>query len=61
MFTSNLDKNTYNIFKSDLHPYTFDDLSNIKKYHSLNLVQSKGGKEAFITKLPDVLEVYKVK
>lgn len=61
MFTSNLDKNTYNIFKSDLHPYTFNDLSNIKKYYSLNLVQSNSGKEAFITKLPDVLEVYKVK
>ena len=62
MFLSGLDEKAYKILESDLSPYTFDDVKNIEKYHSLNLVLNNDGRrEVFLTKLPVVLEVCNIK
>ena len=52
MLISGCDKNNYNEFKEELYPYEVNDLLNLKRYHSLNLIKHQNGYGKFITKLP---------
>ena len=62
MFLSQLDRKTYKVLECELSQYKFDDLNNIERYHSLNLVLNNEGRRVpFISKLPDVLKTYNVK
>jgi GTPase SAR1 family protein len=46
------DKDNYNELKSELYPYTLEDLLNLKRFHALNLIKYEGGYAKFITQLP---------
>lgn len=50
---SGCDKKNFDELKSELYPFTEEDLRNLKRYHSLNYVKCKTGYARFITKLPD--------
>ncbi|MFC4103583.1 type IV secretory system conjugative DNA transfer family protein [Paenibacillus xanthanilyticus] len=52
MLISGCDKKNYDELKSELSPYTEEDLLRLPRFHSLNLVKSAGGYARFITKLP---------
>jgi hypothetical protein len=52
MLISGCDKQNYNELKDELYPYQLEDLLNLPRYHSMNLIKSKGGYAKFITKLP---------
>lgn len=45
----------FNHFKSKLEDFEFEDLRDMKKFHSLNLIYYSGGYASFITKLPKPL------
>ena len=49
-----LDENAFSSFRSDFEKegYEVEDLLNLERYHSLNLIKTKNGRAAFITKLP---------
>lgn len=49
---SGCDKDNYKELKDELYPYTLEDLLNLKRYHSLNLIKYEEGYAKFITKLP---------
>lgn len=55
MLISGCDKQNYNEFKDELHPYELEDLLKLERYHSLNLIKHKDGYAKFITKLPGPL------
>ncbi|EJT6340610.1 hypothetical protein N2W42_001357 [Clostridium perfringens] len=42
----------FNHFKSKLDDFEYEDLRDMKKFHSLNLIYYSGGYSSFITKLP---------
>lgn len=42
----------FNHFKSKLNEFEYEDLRDMKKFHSLNLIYYSGGYTSFITKLP---------
>lgn len=42
----------FNHFKSKLEDFEYEDLRDMKKFHSLNLIYYTGGYASFITKLP---------
>lgn len=46
------DKDNYKELKEELYPYTVEDLLNLRRYHSLNLIKYERGYAKFITKLP---------
>ncbi|MGM0882574.1 MAG: hypothetical protein ACQEXQ_16225 [Bacillota bacterium] len=52
MLISGCDKKNYEELKSELYPYTEEDLLKLPRYHSLNLIKNKDGYGRFITKLP---------
>lgn len=52
MLISGVDKQNYVELKSELQPYTEEDLLKLPRYHSLNLIKNKDGYARFITKLP---------
>lgn len=52
MLLQGCDIDNYNELKVELEPYTVQDLLNLKRYHSLNLLRYEGGYAKFITKLP---------
>lgn len=52
MLISGCDKANYNELKDELYPYQVEDLLNLPRYHSLNLIKNKNGYARFITKLP---------
>lgn len=52
MLLSGCDKANYNELKSELYPFTEEDLLKLPRYHSMNLIKSKDGYGKFITKLP---------
>lgn len=52
MMISGCDLANYREMKSELYPYTEEDLLNLPRYHSLNLIKYGGGYGRFITKLP---------
>jgi hypothetical protein len=52
MLISGCNKDNYTELKDELAPYELEDLLNLKRYHSLNLIKYEGGYAKFITKLP---------
>lgn len=52
MLISGCNKDNYNELKEELEPYELEDLLNLKRFHSLNLIKTNDGYAKFITKLP---------
>ena len=54
MLIAGSDKQNYKELKSELYPYTEEDLLSLKRFHSLNLIkcESGSGYSTFVTKLP---------
>lgn len=52
MLISGCDKDNFRELKEELYPYELEDLLNLKRYCSLNLIKYEGGWAKFITKLP---------
>lgn len=54
MLISGVDENAFSSFRSDFQKegYEVEDLLNLERYHSLNLIKTKNGRAAFITRLP---------
>jgi hypothetical protein len=52
MLIAGCDKQNYSELKSELYPYKEEDLLNLKRYHSLNLIKYNDGYSTFITHLP---------
>lgn len=52
MLISGCDKQNYRELAEELQPYTVEDLLNLKRYHSLNLIKYEKGYAKFITQLP---------
>ncbi|MBN1050300.1 hypothetical protein [Clostridium botulinum] len=52
MLISGCNKDNYLELKEELQPYELDDLKNLKRYYSLNLIKCNDGYAKFITKLP---------
>lgn len=54
MLISGVDENAFSSFRSDFEKegYEVEDLLNLERYHSLNLIKTKNGRSAFITRLP---------
>lgn len=57
MLISGCDKKNFEELKEELYPYTAEDLKNLKRYHSLNLIKTKDGYAGFITKLPKPIKL----
>lgn len=55
MLVAGCDKQNFNEFKQELYPYEIDDLLNMKRFHSLNLIKTTESYGKFITKLPPKL------
>ena len=51
MLISGSDKDNFRELANELHPYTVDDLLNLKRYNSLNLIKYEQGYARFITHL----------
>lgn len=52
MLLAGCGKDNFNSLKEELDPYDLEDLMNLKRYHSLNLIKIGDGYSKFITKLP---------
>jgi hypothetical protein len=52
MLIAGADKDNFLEMKSELYPYTVEDVLNMKRYHSLNLLKTNNGYARFITQLP---------
>ena len=52
MLLAGTNKDNYNELKDELYPYELEDLMNLKRYESLNLIKTQNGYAKFITKLP---------
>lgn len=54
MLIAGVDENAFSSFRSDFEKegYCVEDLLNLERYESLNLIKTKNGRAAFITKLP---------
>lgn len=52
MLLSGCNKDNYRELEEELYPYTLQDLLNLKRYHSLNLIKTNDGYAKFITALP---------
>ena len=52
MLLAGCGKDNFNSLKEELDPYELEDLMNLKRYHSLNLIKIGDGYSKFITKLP---------
>lgn len=59
MLIAGIDENAFSSFRSDFEKegYEVEDLLNLERYHSLNLVATSKGKKAFITRLPAELKI----
>lgn len=58
MILAGSDKINFNLLAKDLAPYEVEDLLNLERFHSLNLVpDEKGILKPYITKLPKPVEV----
>lgn len=56
MLISGCDKDNFKELKEELEPYQLEDLLNMKRYYSMNLIKYEGGWAKFITKLPKPLD-----
>lgn len=52
MLIAGCDKDNFKELKEELDPYKLEDLLNLKRYHSLNLIKYSSGWAKFITHLP---------
>lgn len=52
MLISGCDKKNFDELKSELYPFTEEDLLSLQRYHSLNLIKCNNGYGKFITRLP---------
>ena len=54
MLIAGVDENAFSSFRSDFEKegYCVEDLLNLDRYESLNLIKTTNGRAAFITKLP---------
>jgi hypothetical protein len=52
MLIAGCDKENFKELQDELKPYTLEDLMNLKRFHSLNLIKMKDGYGKFITRLP---------
>ena len=52
MLISGSDKKNFDELKSELYPYTEEDLLSLKRYHSLNLIKCNDNYAKFVTRLP---------
>ena len=52
MLISGCNKDNHKELADELYPYTVEDLMNLKRYHSLNLMKCADGYATFITRLP---------
>lgn len=52
MLIAGCDKENYKELKEELSPFELQDLLNLKRYHSLNLIKKNDGYARFISKLP---------
>ena len=58
MLLAGSDKVNYKLLADELSPYEVEDLLNLERFHSLNLVpDDKGVLKPFITKLPPKLKI----
>lgn len=53
---SGSDKDNYKELKSELYPYSEEDLLNLKRYHAINLIKCNDGYGKFITGLPKPIQ-----
>jgi hypothetical protein len=60
MLISGCDKENFKELKSELYPFTEEDLLKLPRYHSMNLIKCKDGYGKFITKLPAPVEEMEV-
>lgn len=56
MLIAGCDRDNYSELRSELYPFTEEDLANMKPYYSMNYVKSREGYARFITKLPGRVE-----
>ncbi|MWV44860.1 hypothetical protein GRF59_14660 [Paenibacillus sp. HJL G12] len=56
MLLAGCDKKNFDELRSELYPFTDEDLKNLKRYHSINYVKCDRGYSRFITKLPGKVE-----
>ncbi|NOU98416.1 hypothetical protein [Paenibacillus planticolens] len=56
MLISGCDKKNYDELKSELYPFTAEDMRDLPRYHSINYVKCAQGYARFITKLPGKVE-----
>jgi hypothetical protein len=56
MLIAGCDKDNHAELKSELHPFTAEDLACMKPYHAMNYVKCREGYARFITKLPGKVE-----
>jgi hypothetical protein len=52
MMIAGCNKDNYKELQEELEPYELEDLLNLKRFHSLNLIKTNDGYARFITKLP---------
>src|SRR5579875_661314 len=57
MLLAGCDKRNFSEMKEELYPFEVDDLLNMKKWHSLNLIKTTDSYARFITALPPKLEM----
>lgn len=56
MLISGCDKDNWKELKDELYPFQLEDLLNLKRHHSLNLIKYEKGWAKFITHLPPPIE-----
>lgn len=52
MLISGCDKKNFDELKEELYPFVHEDLLNLKRWHSMNLIKCRDGYGKFITRLP---------
>lgn len=57
MLIAGCDKKNFKELESELYPYTEEDLLNLKRFYSLNLIKINDGYGKFITKMPSPIKV----
>ncbi|PLR89519.1 hypothetical protein [Bacillus sp. T33-2] len=58
MLIAGCDKENFKELQDELKPFDLEDLMNLKRFHSLNLIKTKDGYGRFITKLPPPVGEY---
>lgn len=56
MLLSSCDKDNYNELKEELEPFELDDILNLKRFHSLNLIRYEKGWCKCVTALPEPIK-----